>query len=65
MTAKQSISESISQARDSLKSNSLRRTIVALNAAVRDERLVVLRPVSSDVSPGIRPRVSRRKTLED
>ncbi len=62
MTPKKPIPESISQGRDRLKSKSLRRAIEALNAAVRDERLVVLRPVSSDVSLGFRPRASRRKT---
>ncbi len=65
MTAKKPIPESAPQARDRLKSKSVRDTFEALNAAVREGRLVTLLPEASDVKPGIRPRSFRRKHAEE
>lgn len=64
MTAKKPTPESASQARDRLKSESVRSAFEALNAAVREGRLETLRPEPSDVKPGIRPRASGRKKAE-
>lgn len=54
--------ESDSSVRSQLKRESLRRTVKALEAAVQEERLVVLRPATPS---GRRPgevRISRRST---
>lgn len=64
MTAKKPTPGSTSEARDRLKSESVRSAFEALNAAFREGRLETLRPESSDVQPGVRPRDSRRKKAE-